>query len=650
MLEYSLYIQLLGYMDDNRRELVFLDKINFSSVSFLFKRRLSGEIILFDKPSFVQNFFLYLIRFIGYNIYEAIFFTGHLKTKNGESAYLASTDDARRIAVQAAFEILETSPHLQEINNHFGKNTLHLHLTKQLVWYIKYWTERLAVAKILAEGNGYKVCLKSPDLINEEIVKKAFPETEILFYSPSLLAVLARLRKSKTLYLEFIRFMIFPFNGKKTSTQATQNFTKPSVLLLQEDTIRIDTTLRGQPHWIDFESEEKQYNTYVITSTKAISDLDTETQAELLKNQIFIFDPAAFKDAFAEMRKHKSLNDIRDRKLKLLKSLIFSTRFRDKYFALRTALFLKQAEFVGAVSLWLNIRVFLFRESYIPLTDAIQIVSRQLNVKTIAYQYSNLGTYSPVMMNTADLMLIFSNHFKKVFSDRFFSPSSFIEIGYLYHLTPTMIRERALRLREALLSKGVAFIICFFDENVQYNKWGLVNKSDHLHELHILARLVLNDPTIGVVIKSQFQKNKPSRLYPKDELISNAVNSGRFLELHAGLIRNDIFPIEAALISDIAIGHKFGATASLEVALEGVRSVMLDKYGTRTIWDEFYDRPSITFSTMESLIEAIQQLRDNNQKFNELGDWSSFIHLLSTKSDINPVKRLREVVERECFV
>jgi hypothetical protein len=246
-------------------------------------------------------------------------------------------------------------------------------------------------------------------------------------------------------------------------------------------------------------------------------------------------------------------------------------------------------------------------------------------------------------------MLVFSKQFNKVFSDLYFAPGLMVENGYIYDGLPDIIKERALKSRNTLLSKGVEFIICYFDESVQHDKWGLINKDDHLGELHSLAEAVLNDPTIGIVIKSQFFINSPSKLYPVDELISSAMSTGRFIELQIGSWRNDIFPAEAALISDIVIGHKFGATASLEAATVGVRSVMLDSYGTKTLWDQFYDHELITFPTMELLMAAINKFRLKNNGYQKLGDWSDFLDHLTRRDDKNSVKRLRNIVKKECL-
>ena len=183
-------------MVNNSDKLFFLDCINIYAFFFILRKRLKGKIVLLDKPKSSNKFYPLLLKILGFNFSEAAFFTGDLKTENGEAAYLAASDMARNIAVNAAAEILEKNDNLNEINTLFGRNTLLLHLTKQLVWYIRYWTERIIVAKVLAESNNFKVCIISPDRINNNLISKAFPSTEIYFYAPFWFSPLSSFKKS----------------------------------------------------------------------------------------------------------------------------------------------------------------------------------------------------------------------------------------------------------------------------------------------------------------------------------------------------------------------------------------------------------------------------------------------------------------------
>jgi hypothetical protein len=51
---------------------------------------------------------------------------------------------------------------------------------------------------------------------------------------------------------------------------------------------------------------------------------------------------------------------------------------------------------------------------------------------------------------------------------------------------------------------------------------------------------------------------------------------------------------------------------------------------------------------MESLMEAIEQLRSKNENYLKLGDWSSFLNQLIRSNDGKSIKRLREIVQKEC--
>jgi len=285
----------------------------------------------------------------------------------------------------------------------------------------------------------------------------------------------------------------------------------------------------------------------------------------------------------------------------------------------------------------------LIRESYYSFSDAMQLVASDLGITTVAYQYSNMGFTSMAMLTTADKLLIFSKMYEENYKVNGISPKEFVSVGYLYNDIPNIVRKKAIAHRDILSRAGAKFIVCYLDESVQHDRWGLVSKNDHLHEIHSLARIILTDPTFGVVIKSQFMWNTPSNLYPNDAIISAAKASGRYLELADGIHRNDIYPAEAALVADLCIGHKFGATAALEAAIAGVRTVLLDCYGTKTNWDDLYAQEDIEYQTMEQILKKIELYRRGNVA-QTLGDWSSILHHFDPYQDGSAVKRLGNTV------
>ena len=116
--------------------------------------------------------------------------------------------------------------------------------------------------------------------------------------------------------------------------------------------------------------------------------------------------------------------------------------------------------------------------------------------------------------------------------------------------------------------------------------------------------------------------------------------------------RSTLFPYttlfrstEAALIADLCIGHKFGATAALEAAISGVRTVLLDPQGTKTLWDDIYLQADIVYETIDSLMTEIIDYRKGNSINKTLGDWSRILHYFDPYHDGKAVERLHEIVE-----
>jgi len=148
------------------------------------------------------------------------------------------------------------------------------------------------------------------------------------------------------------------------------------------------------------------------------------------------------------------------------------------------------------------------------------------------------------------------------------------------------------------------------------------------------------------VVKTQFERNAPSRLFAADPVLAAARATGRYVELSAGTHRNNVFPVEAALAADLCVGHLIGATASLEAALGGVRSIMLNPLNLRTTTSDVYARADIVYSSMEAALEAIGAWRRGDPTRAALGDWSSIVRTFDPFGDGNASRRLRELLER----
>ena len=77
-----------------------------------------------------------------------------------------------------------------------------------------------------------------------------------------------------------------------------------------------------------------------------------------------------------------------------------------------------KARDLAQVCKYLNIKTYVIKETYFEYSDAIQLVSKQLDIKTLAYQYSNLGYFSPMTISSSDVFLNFSNSYNNIFKKK----------------------------------------------------------------------------------------------------------------------------------------------------------------------------------------------------------------------------------------
>jgi len=622
---------------------VYLDELTISAAYRLLRIRGLTKVTVLEAIKPWQKLLQWLFRKKGVDVVEASFFAGHLKTKEGESGYISARRLAGQIALISANEIVNAEIYLQRLNKAYKRNTIRLFIAKQLHLHIEYWTIRALVAQALCEKGRATIWLKKPVLFDEKLLIKSLSGVNLQFY-PTIRFRLVSLAMGW--FLNVARDIKLTIGvGQRSRFFGPEMPQKQSILLFQEGNIRADRTLRTHLHWLEVNKPIEMFDTYVVKLRFSKVSI-VEDVFQLSKAGIKLIPTSAFRYAVQAMWKDKTIVRVRQDRRTAIWAIFRRRGFANKFFLLRVAALLRQAELMGALALWLNSKVFLIRETMCSFADAMQLIASDIGVTTIAYQYSNIGAIAPLIMTTADKFLVFSDMYKTVYQSDGIAPQEFLPTGYLYDGVASLVREKAKKHREVLMRAGARFIICYFDESVQHDRWGLVSKDDHLCELHALANVVLLDPEFGVVVKSQFIRNSPSQLYPNDDVIRAAKATGRFLELMEGVHRNDIYPTEAALVADLCIGHKFGATAALEAAIAGVRTVLLDVYGTKTAWDDIYAKADIVYQTMESLMDAIADFRAGSKTQQTIGDWTSILHHFDPYRDGKAKDRLYKVVEQ----
>lgn len=617
---------------------VFLDALTIHAVKMLLFRRPGAPVHLLGALDRRRDLWRRGLSAIGIVVRERHFFLGNM-FREGESLYHLANHLSRATAIKAAAHLVERVPELRALDKESGRKTIELYAVKVLRPYLRAQILNVLAARHLANGTPLTVWLERPVWYDSQWILDLFPDVEIRFYSAPRVSMRVLFPSIRSFALRRVRRRLA--SGYAIPDVATRSV--PSVLMLQEDTIRADHSLRGQPHWTDLTRSGERYNSYILRAADVFSVAD---DAKALSDAgIFPIAASCLSIALKEVGDNPALARVKRNREKVFRAFRKASAGPDARMLLKVGGLLEDAQLIAALCLWLNARCFLVRETYYSFADAMQLVAEDVGVTTIAYQYSNLGNVSPNLLTTADTLVTFSALYQSVFEAGNIRPAKVVSAGYPYNGVRQQVASRSREHRRMLNARGATFVLCYFDESVQYDKWGLVNREAHLAELHHLARAILEDADLGLVVKSQFMKNSPSQLYPEDVLLREAKATGRYLELLQGFHRNDVYPTEAALAADLCIAHKFGATAALESAVAGVRTVMLDSYGTRTHWDSIYSRADIEYQSMSDVIAAIRDHRAGNPDRAALGDWSGIIGEFDPFRDGTASDRLRGLVE-----
>jgi hypothetical protein len=622
---------------------IFIDELTIYAIKGFIRNPLIKEVIVLDKIKSVQLIFQLLLKIRGLSIREASFLMGELRDQHGESVRPAARKIAGKLALVFSSEILKKNAEIRFLNGRYGRNTIALYIAKKSQLLIEPWIVRSLVASSLSQDGAAVVYLRKPCFFESQLLTNFFQESniDIKYYPKEQLGIFGLILFFLKDFLSEFKLRLQDQNSPIPKNYITNE--KPLVLMLQEEHIRQDMSYRNQFHWVD-EAFLKSSNIGVVRMFGA-NFMDGANSFESLDSSIYIFNRSIFHYAYSLVKENNALRELRNSRTQLLKKLFGTKSNIERYWILNVAILLRKSELIGAVSLFTKAKVFLIKEPQNVYADALQLISSDIGVTTIAYQYSNLGLMSPLMLSTADKFILFSEMYATVFSTADIRANEYIMAGYVMDGIAPLVAKRAQNLRAELGALGAKFIICFFDESVSSNKWlNVITKEDHLAEIHILARSVIDDLSIGVIIKSQFMYNSPSRLYPNDKLITLALQSGRFVELSHGSHRNDIYPTEAALSADFCIGHKSGATAALESATLGVRTALLNPYGHKVFFDNILSKVKVEYDSLANLMGAIKGYRSENLEESALGDWAPVLHYFHPQQKYSSIERLRSII------
>jgi len=626
----------------NLKRKIFLDELSLSSAFFILKKYKKNEIYVLEKISSSKSKFLFwLLTKLNYKISIIDFFSGHLKTSTGETVTIASVREASSASVNLIKDSNYSALLFKFLPSDYDSKVIDVFLSKLIYNDLYYIFLRSMIVKSLSDAKNPLLIIKKPKKINSSDLEQKCNLVNIDFYH-FIDFFPFTLFKSYTYYFitQIIKTFLYQFSFKKN---INLNTNLPGLLSFQSNTLREDLSLRGEPNWVDRNNTSASHNTFILSRATS-------------------FKKSGFKMPIAEDFSKLEINNVFSipiysvSQIPNLKHVLnfFITGFKYrklitenvKYYLLELLfLYYDSINFEKFLKKY-NIKLVYFAES--ETFDSLCLISQKLKIKTLAQQYSNLPFFSVMMTGKVDKFLLFNNIYKKCFKLEGVGPVNFKSTGYCYSYAHKYISERSKSYRSVFENQGVDFVICYFDERVDLNnKWGTVENDSHLNDLLKLLDFILDNKNIGLVVKSQFMKYSPSNWYPNENIFKKALSSNRYLELNEGnkLNRNDILPTEAALVADICISQKFGATAALESAILQKRTILINKYPIKTEFDELYSKSQIVFDSMQKIIGAIKQFKLGNRDYSNLGDWGPIIDEFNEFEDLDNLKRIREEIK-----
>ncbi|MEQ8330661.1 MAG: hypothetical protein RH859_09390 [Longimicrobiales bacterium] len=575
----------------------------------------------------------------GVVIHRPDFFAGHLRTPDGESLYTAAVRMAGPLALKQARDFVSRSTALSAASEHEGRETVALHVARQLQFRIAYLLLRVLSARSLSDGAPCVVLLARPEVVDLGACVEAVPGVDLRLYSQRWATAKSWSSFARDLAREVLRRSVAWMGGLRRGVERSHGST---VLLVEEDELHADRSIRGQPHWLAPEDAAPPFRTLVLRRGRRPHGERPSAALERLGVEFLgLWDLGG---ARRRQRRAEATIRMRRQARDCLREMLTISDSASRRVLLWGWRLLLRSEEMAALACDQRVRTFVSGEPYQLEPDAVQLAARETGMKTLAFQYSNLIFASPLMLSTADRFLVFSRAFEPLWSVDGFRPRRFEATGYVFDGAQERVRPRSEALRAKLEAHGARYVLCYFDESVQTDRWGLFSAEDHRSEFLELARFVLDDPSVGLVVKTQFRRNSPSQRYADESLFERLQATGRYCELLTGEHRNIVFPIEGSLAADLSIGHLAGATAALEAAVAGGRAVLINAYGVETLHDQEYARGRIVFPSLGAVLEAVREERENESE-GSLGDWSPIVDRFDPFLDGRAAARMRAVIE-----
>lgn len=547
--------------------MIYVDKLNFFSLIQIIN---SGEKKFYVLSEY-NRFYSRLIQFMNlfnYEFFSKSFFYGDLFSSSGESMYIKTRRSASEMSFNYSQSIINKLINKNEKELKISKSAIQSFISKRVFIEFEYFLRRIDYLGFQNSNNqSPTLIIERPKFIETEYLQNN-TEINLVFCGSNHLSLLKQ--KLKLFLIQGYSIITYFFLNHKESNYRNN-------LCIASDPIGINNYTRHFPHWVD----KEKFKNYVIINDK---NQDVNISKKLLEtNNIRILGKSSLMYLPINKNKLGTLNysgikghlRIQIKKLKLLSNgmIILLRKYRcDK---------------------------FIFTEPQDYISDAVILCKQNHKIKTFCIQYANTGFRTPLMISPVDYYLSFSKRYENVLKWKNISPKNFISCGYSF--ISKAKNKNMLLLKDRLNKLGVKKIISFFDESIEYHKWGLISYKAIKSEYEDLANFVIKNKDFAVITKPQFIFNSIEKFNSK--VIEKAINTQRFIEVKQGKHRNIITPQHVGSISDISISNLIGGTAGIEAALAGSAIFFINPYKYKPHFYDLLIKRGLVFNTINEILE-----------------------------------------------
>ena len=179
-----------------------------------------------------------------------------------------------------------------------------------------------------------------------------------------------------------------------------------------------------------------------------------------------------------------------------------------------------------------------------------------------------------------------------------------------------------------------------FDENsLDDFRWHTGHQHFQIDYEFLLTQL-LEDPFLGIIFKPKTPITLRKRLGPVAELLAQGEKTGRCVLLGSGAMQSTTAPIEAGLAADVTVGNLPSATSSIECALGGVPSLLIDRWGFPRSPLYRLGLGKMVFKEWDTLWRAWEEHWKSPGGIPGFGDWSPMLDELDPFRDGRAAERM----------